>query len=208
MQNYNRLLAKLYLGIEQLGLTITEVNAEKLMQYMQLLIKWNKVFNLTAITEPNEIITHHILDSLSIIAFLHGTRLLDVGSGAGFPGLPCALIKEQVQVVLLDSNGKKTRFLTQAAAELGIHNVEIVQNRIEKYQPAFCFDCITARAYSSIENILQVTKKLLCHDGELLIMKGAYPQAELQNLPNRAKVHRLIIPFLDERRHLVRIRVD
>jgi 16S rRNA (guanine527-N7)-methyltransferase len=199
-------LTQLQTGIDDLGLNLPENTAHKLLDYMALLIKWNKAYNLTAIVEPHEIITHHFLDSLSLVPYIKGQSVLDVGSGAGFPGIPCALALPEKRFVLLDSNGKKTRFTTQAAGLLGLKNVESVHARVEDYQAQPCFDTITARAFAAIDKIIAVTSHLLCPTGELLLMKGTLPQAELQNVARHAKVSPLTVPGLNEQRHLVCIK--
>jgi 16S rRNA (guanine527-N7)-methyltransferase len=203
LQTDPRLFKRLQSGIQDLDLSLPETTVHKLLEYMALLIKWNKAYNLTAIVEPNEIITHHFLDSLSLVPYINGRRILDVGSGAGFPGIPCALALPEKSFVLLDSNGKKTRFTTQAAGLLGLKNVESVHCRVEDYQSEVCFDTITARAFAAIDKIIVSTEHLLCPAGELLLMKGMYPQVELQNTSRHAKVYSLTVPGLNEQRHLV-----
>ena len=175
-------------------------------QFMNILIKWNKVYNLTAIHSPEDIITHHFLDSLSIAPYIQGNVVLDVGSGAGFPGIPCAMFLTNKNFTLLDSNGKKTRFLTHVVCELQLKNVKVFQARIENYYSDICFDTIMARAFAKVDRTLAFTQRLLCPQGEVLIMKGIYPKAELQNLPEHVKVHELTVPGLYETRHLVCIK--
>lgn len=193
-------------GVQTLNLNLSNVVIKKLIAFVKLLIKWNKAYNLTAITHPNDIIVRHILDSLSIVPYIKGSPILDVGSGAGLPGIPCALALPTQQFVLLDSNGKKTRFITQAVGELAIQNVTVVQSRVEKYRPPKCFDTILARAFSSLDTIISQTAQLICPEGELLLMKGAYPQSELSQLQQSVDVIRLNVPGLDEQRHLVCIK--
>lgn len=202
----NELETQLTAGAKAMGIDLSSLQIEQFMRYLQLLLKWNKAYNLTAITQPNDIISHHFLDSLALVNYVQGNTLLDVGSGAGFPGLPCALVLSDKRYVLLDSNGKKTRFMTQVVGELGLHNVTIVQSRVEKYHPSECFDTITARAFSSIQTIIEQTAHLLCPEGDLLIMKGVYPSTELNDTTTKAKVIRLVVPMLKEKRHLVVIK--
>jgi 16S rRNA (guanine527-N7)-methyltransferase len=190
-------------GVTELGLSLSPEAVQLLLEFMAILIKWNKVYNLTAIDNPDDIITHHLLDSLSIVFSIQGEQVLDVGSGAGLPGIPCAIALPEKQFTLLDSNGKKTRFMTAAVGLLGLTNVKIVQSRVEDYKPSTCFDSISVRAFSSIETIQSVTKHLICEQGRLLIMKGTYPHAELQKNSSHATVTRLSIPGLNEERHLV-----
>lgn len=185
---------------------------QQLVDYLQLLQRWNRVFNLTAIRDPNDMVWGHILDSLSVSAYLHGSRILDVGTGAGLPGIPLALTQPDKQFVLLDSNGKKTRFLTQVVYELGIPNVEIVHARCEDFvipQNTTGFTTIISRAFSSIAVMLLYTQHLISHDGQFLAMKGIYPEQELQAMPENfilLGVHKLIIHGLAAERHLVCIR--
>jgi 16S rRNA (guanine527-N7)-methyltransferase len=197
------LLPLLEQGIKGLDLVLTENQVEKLIAFIRILTKWNKIYNLTAYIDLKKMITHHILDSLSILPFITQKNTLDVGSGAGLPGIPCAIARPSHNFVLLDSNGKKTRFMTQIIGELKITNASVIQVRIENYQPQHCFDNITARAFSSLHKILSLTDHLLCPDGQLLVMKGVYPYKELQEINKSANVHQLVIPGLHEQRHLV-----
>ncbi len=193
-------------GCAQLNLPLDQEALNKFLHFMTLLLKWNKAYNLTAITDPEEVISHHILDSLSIVPYILGNLIMDLGSGAGFPGLPCALMLPEKQFVLLDGNGKKTRFMTQAVGELKLANVRVVQSRVEDYRPDKCFDTITVRAFSSVATIIKQTNRLICPSGELLIMKGIYPQAELETVTANVKVVRLDVPGLNSERHLVCIK--
>ena len=126
----------------------------QLAGYLELLVKWNRVYNLTAIKDPKQMVTHHLLDSLSISPYLHGDRLIDVGTGAGLPGIPLAITHRHKQFVLLDSNVKKTRFCRQAAAELGLDNVEVVHSRVEDYRPERLFSSVISRAYTSLSGMI------------------------------------------------------
>jgi len=134
------LLSSLQDGVHALGLALAPAAQEKLIAYIELLAKWNQAYNLTAVRDPEQMIARHLLDSLAILPWVRGPRVLDIGSGAGLPGIPLALARPELQFVLLDSNAKKTRFITQALAELGLENVEVVHSRVEKYQPAVPFD--------------------------------------------------------------------
>jgi 16S rRNA (guanine527-N7)-methyltransferase len=174
--------------------------------YLQLLQKWNRVFNLTAIRDPKEMVVLHILDSLAVNPYLHGHRILDVGTGAGLPGIPLALLNPEKHFVLLDSNSKKTRFLVQAIAELKLKNVEVVHQRCEDFHPEKCFDTIVSRAFASIEVMLATTAHLCCAKGQFLAMKGVYPEQEMVEISPKFKVvevHKLNIQGLDAERHLV-----
>lgn len=185
---------------------IAEDIQEKLLAYIDLLQRWNRVYNLTAIRHFDEIISLHLLDSLSILPYLKGTRLIDVGTGAGFPGIPLALICPEKQFFLLDSNNKKTRFLTQVICELGIKNVEVIHSRCESFHPDECFDTIMTRAFASLQQIVLSTQHLLGPEGQFLAMKGIYPKDEIKELPASfcvLAVHELVIQGIHAKRHLV-----
>ncbi len=192
-----------------LGNTLLQGDIEKLKQFLALLEKWNKVYNLTAIKTPRDRVVKHILDSLAVGQFLEGDQTLDVGTGAGLPGIPLAIVYPDKQFTLLDSNSKKTAFLMQVVAELQLKNVQIVNQRVESYKSEACFDIILTRAFSSINDMLSGTRHLCCQQGVFLAMKGVYPKEELANLPNEFvvdKVECLVIPELMAERHLVFIR--
>lgn len=193
-------------ALEANGYKLSDTVQQQLFVYIQLLQKWNKVFNLTAINDLNEIIYRHILDSLSISSYLQGQRLIDVGSGAGLPGIPLALLFPERSFTLLDSNSKKTRFMTQAVCELGLKNVQVVHERCENFHPAECFDTIMTRAFATLKTMLEWTEHFLCPSGIFLAMKGLYPESEIQDIPkkfNLLAVHQLVIQGLDAKRHLV-----
>jgi 16S rRNA (guanine527-N7)-methyltransferase len=193
-------------GCSEINLSLDQKTLNSFLYFIELLLKWNKAYNLTAISDPEEVVSHHILDSLSIVPYIVGNLIMDLGSGAGFPGIPCALMLPEKQFVLLDGNGKKTRFMTQAVGELGLSNVRVVQSRVEDYRPDKCFDTITVRAFSSVATIIKQTSRLICPSGEVLIMKGIYPEAELQTVTAGMKVVRLEVPGLNSERHLVCIK--
>ncbi|MES2218751.1 MAG: 16S rRNA (guanine(527)-N(7))-methyltransferase RsmG [Pseudomonadota bacterium] len=183
--------------------------SERLLAYLQLLEKWNQVFNLTAINEIGEMIPLHILDSLAITPFLTGKRIIDVGTGAGLPGIPLALTQPDKEFFLLDSNGKKTRFLNQVKLELGIKNIEIITARAEDFTAPAPFDSIVSRAFSSIPVMLAVTQHLVAHDGQFIAMKGTFPQQEIEQIPadfRVLEVHKLSITGLSAQRHVVCIK--
>lgn len=182
---------------------------EKLNTYLTLLAAWNHAFNLTAITEPHEMVYLHIIDSLSANPFLHGTRFLDVGTGAGLPGIPLAITHPEQHWVLLDKNGKKNRFLTQAIAELGLSHVKTAQTRAEDFKPTAGFDSILSRAYGSLCLFLETTEHLLNPGGTFIAMKGKYPEEELEAVPSRFSVEsvtRLDIRGMSLDRHVVCIK--
>ena len=181
----------------------------QLVDYLLLLEKWNNTYNLTSVRHVNDMISHHIFDSLIVGSYIKGEKILDVGTGAGLPGIPLAITMPDKQFVLLDSNGKKSRFLTHVIQTLKINNVEVVQKRVEAYKPIACFDSIISRAFSAIADFLANTKHLLCPDGEFLAMKGQYPTAELAAVNNDFTVvgiESLQVPELNAERHLVRIK--
>lgn len=203
----NRLTA----GLECLGIDPVTDLREKLWQYLRLLEKWNRVYNLTAVRDPQEMVTRHILDSLAIASFVVGPRVLDVGTGAGLPGIPLALVLGSCQFVLLDARAKKLRFVTQAVAELGLDNVEVVRARVETFKPAPPFDTVIARAFASIAQMLEKSGHLCAVQGRILVMKGARPQQELRQVPapyTVTAVEALQVPGLDAQRHLVVITRD
>lgn len=196
-------------GIANLGLCLPAGAGTRLVRYLRLLRKWNRVFNLTAIDEPERMVTHHLLDSLAILPYVRGPRLLDVGSGAGLPGLVIAIAKPELRCALLDSVGKKTRFLTQAAIELDLHNVEVINGRMEEHRPAARYDTIVARAFAGLDEFCRLVVPLMAPGGILLAMKGADPAREITELRSpglRCAVHQLHVPGLDAARHLVAIR--
>jgi len=196
MQLNNKFLASNY----------TSKQLEQFNQYLTLMAKWNKTYNLTAITDPHEMLTRHILDSLAINPFLYGKLICDVGSGAGLPGIPLAIVNPDKHFTLVDSNNKKIRFLTQIKIELKLNNIEIIHSRVKQYKPENCFHTIVSRAFSTINAMLCQTKHLCCKDSIFLAMKGVFPKKELAELKADFKVkwiEKLKIPELDAQRHLV-----
>lgn len=194
-------------GILELGLNIDPAIIRKFMHYLDLLLKWNKAFNLTSIDDPESVITLHFLDSLTIAPYIKGSRVIDVGTGAGFPGIPLALVHPDQQFTLLDSLGKKTRFLVQTCAELGLKNVEVVQSRVEDYQPKSCYDDVVTRAFTQLNELINLAKHLCCQNGRIWAMKGIYPDKEIAQLPSGISVEviPLHIPKVHQQRHLVRL---
>ena len=193
-------------GLTQLGLELPDAAQATLLQFVALLTKWNRAYNLTAVREPAAMIPRHLLDSLAVLPHLQGLRVLDVGSGAGLPGIPLALARPDLHFTLLDSNGKKTRFITQAIAELGLTNVSVVQSRIEDYQAPVPFDSVITRAFAAVADVIATTGRLCAPQGQLLLMKGAYPITELDALPPSYTLReaiRLEVPSLDAERHLL-----
>jgi 16S rRNA (guanine527-N7)-methyltransferase len=192
-----------------MGVELSANAATRCLAFLDLLEKWNRAFNLTAIRRREAMVTQHLLDSLAIVPWVRGPRVLDLGAGAGLPGIPLALARPDCHVVLLDSNRKKTRFLVQVAAELDLDNVEVVAARAEQYRPEEGFDTITARALAEIPIMLGWSAELLRAGGQFLFMKGTPPQAELEAVPAGFRVAELIplqVPGLAAARHLVIIR--
>jgi len=157
-----------------------DLPVDPFIAYLKLLHKWNQTYNLTAIRDPHQMVTHHVLDSLAIRPWIKGPRLLDVGTGAGLPGIPLAIAMPELEVVLLDSNGKKIRFLREVKRALDLPNLEIIQSRAESYRPDTGFDTVTSRALSSLENLVNWTHHLLSDHGIWVAMKGHVPSAELE----------------------------
>jgi 16S rRNA (guanine527-N7)-methyltransferase len=202
----NELASALQRGCRALGLKPGADRCELLLAYMALLQKWNTAYNLTAVREPAEMVTRHLLDSLAVAPLLHGRRLIDVGSGAGLPGVPLAICAPQRQFHLLDSNGKRTRFLFQVKTALGLDNIEVQRTRVESFRPALPYDAVLSRAFASLQEMVSSCRHLLAPGGRFLAMKGLYPAQELAAVAGECEilgVHPLEVPGLGERRHLV-----
>jgi len=196
-------------GITAMGLDISEQQQAALMDYLRLLEKWNKAFNLTAVRDPAEMVSRHLLDSLSILPYVKGPRCIDVGSGGGLPGIPLAIVRPDLEITLLDSNGKKSRFQFQAVTALKLNNVQVENKRVEQYQPEQRFDQIISRAFSSMEDMVNWTLHFADQDTQWLAMKGVYPEDELAALPGDIlcpAVHVLNVPGTDGERHLVELK--
>ena len=186
---------------------------DKLAAYLELLAKWNHTYNLTAIREPERMVTHHVLDALAVLPHLParaGLRVLDVGSGGGVPGLPLAIARPEWSVVVLDSNHKKGAFLQQAVMELGIANAEAVISRVEDYMPLAPFDVVISRAFADLTTFAETSGHHLAPEGQLIAMKGVYPDEELESLPATLRVlatPALVVPGVDAERHLIIMRM-
>ncbi len=195
-------------GIHSLSLELNEQQQTQLWQYLELLQKWNRAYNLTAIRDPEGMLVKHLLDSLSVAKHIQGQRFLDVGTGPGLPGIPLAICFPERDFSLLDSNGKKTRFLLEAVRSLGLNNVQVFCERIEEFEAKHGFDGILSRAFASLEDMASACAPLLSENGRLYAMKGLYPQEELSQLPKQFIVehcYSLQVPGLDEARHLLSI---
>ncbi|WP_374380829.1 16S rRNA (guanine(527)-N(7))-methyltransferase RsmG [Thermomonas sp.] len=197
-------------GLEALGLPAAL--AVPLLGYLALLARWNATYNLTAIRDPRDMVAKHLLDSLAMQPFVRGLRTLaDLGTGPGLPGIPLAIATPALQVTLVESNGKKARFLREAARQLGLGNVQVAESRIEAFRPGTHFDAITARALATLPLILELGGHLPGPGGRLLAMKGVVPDEEIATLPagwRLAAVHPLRVPGLDAERHLVEVARD
>lgn len=194
-------------GSKALGLTLSEQQKNQLIAYMLILRRWNHVYNLTAIDQPEKMVIYHLLDSLSIVPNLQGERVIDVGTGGGLPGIPLSIMFPEKQFTLLDSVNKKTRFLLVAVAELGLKNVTVVNTRVEKFVDQ-CFDTVVTRAFSSLELMLQLTGHLTQASGLFIAMKGKPLSNEEHNLPEGfvwLDEQILDVPGLDAERHLYRV---
>jgi 16S rRNA (guanine527-N7)-methyltransferase len=195
-------------GARALGLELTDAEVGKLVQHLDLLDEWGARMNLTAIRDRPAQLTKHLLDSLSVRPYLRGLRVADVGSGAGFPGIPLAIVAPEIHFVLIESTGKKCRFLEHVRDALGLGNVEVVQSRAEAHQPAVRYDTVIARAVGPVADLVRYAGPLVAGGGRLLAMKGRRPDDELAKKLNGWKVvavHPLRVPGLDEERHLVEL---
>jgi len=198
---------RLRTGIAQMGLVLDEAVIARLMSYLAGLVKWNQAFNLTAIRDPLEMVDKHLLDSLSVLPHVGEGALIDIGTGAGLPGFIVALARPALAVTLLDSNGKKTRFLKQMAAELGAGNVTVVTARCEEHEGRYAQ--ISSRAFASLADMVEGTAHLLAPDGRWLAMKGHVPEDEISALPAVAALENtpaLRVPFAADARHLIVLR--
>ncbi len=193
-------------GLESLEIPCDENQLASLLQFIKLIEKWNKAYNLTAVRNKEEMAQLHILDSLTILPFIHGNRVADIGTGAGLPGIPLAIFLPDVEFTLIDSNSKKTRFVQQAILELKLTNVTVLHSRVEDFQPDQLFSTVTMRAFASLQNIMRLTQHLIAPSGILLAMKGLQPeQKEIDALENACTVIPLTVPEVETERCLIRI---
>jgi 16S rRNA (guanine527-N7)-methyltransferase len=199
--------ARLDDGLAAMGILLDDAAKAKLVAYVRLIEKWNKVYNLTAVREADRMVVLHLLDSLSLLSHLEGAQtLLDVGTGAGLPGVPLAIARPQLAVTLLDSSHKKSTFLRQAKGELALANVEVVCERVQTWAAAKPFDIVVSRAFAELADFVAQAGHLVAHGGVMLAMKGVHPFEEIARLPGTHRVERVIelhIPTLDAQRHLV-----
>lgn len=200
------LAAKLAQGLVELDLALPPESEQRLLEYLALLRKWNKVYNLTAVREASKMVSQHLLDCLAVAPHVTAATLLDVGSGAGLPGIPLALALPRAQVTLLDSSHKKAAFLRQAAIELKLTNVSVVCERVEAWRPAQQFEMVITRAFSDLVDFVMAAGRHAARGGRLAAMKGIYPHEEIAQLPPGWRLQRalpLAIPGLRAQRHLV-----
>lgn len=205
------LLSSLQSGAETFGLSLSAETSVRMLDYIDLVSKWNRVYNLTAVRGRRNMLTRHLLDSLTVLPHLCGVRILDIGTGAGLPGIPLALAAPQLQLVLLDSNAKRIRFLRQCVADLGLDNVTPVQSRVEEYRSQEKFDTLVSRAYTTLDAMIESSGQLLSDDGCIIAMKGRWPGDETTTIPEGFHIDRVIdtrVPELNEQRHLVLCRRD
>jgi len=199
-------------GLDQLpGASLDGDQLDALRSYLDLLQRWNRTYNLTAIRHPAEMVGRHLLDSLAVLPWVEETPLLDAGAGAGLPGIPLAIARPRLAVTLLDSAGKKVRFMNHVCRELGLGNVRVVQARLESWQPEQVFGQVISRAFASLADFASAARHLAAASLRLLAMKGRYPETELAELPawvRVAAVEKLVVPGLQEERHLVIMSVN
>ena len=200
-------------GCLQMKVELSDNQAEKFIELSDLLIRWNKKINLTSITKPDEVITKHILDSLSLLPHVHGNKVLDVGTGAGFPGVPLALMLPEVEFTLLDSNNKKITFIKHVAAKLGLTNLSATHSRIQDLKAALPFTSITARAFADLNDLLKWLPNVYDANTQILAMKGKMPESEIESLRESVLssqwtvqgIEPLHVPGLDAERCVVKL---
>lgn len=204
----DQLILKLEQAIEQLSLPVSSDQIQKLMDFLQMLFKWNKAYNLTSVRDPEGMLYVHIIDSIAVAPLLDKKYFIDVGTGPGLPGIPLAIMHPEKSFVLLDSLGKRIRFIKQVAYELSITNIEPVQSRVEDYQPETPFDGVLSRAFASINDMVHWCHHLTDEKGEFLALKGQYPESEIQQMPSEFNIvssDKIDVPGLDAQRHLIRL---
>ncbi|GAA3942171.1 16S rRNA (guanine(527)-N(7))-methyltransferase RsmG [Litoribacillus peritrichatus] len=204
-------------GVDRLELDLTTSQVDLLADYIDLLMKWNKAYNLTAIRDPKEMVVKHLLDSLSIVKHIDDSPLLDVGTGPGLPGIPLAITRPELDITLLDSNGKKTRFLTQAKTSLKLENVTVIHGRVEQAVSGANgnsdkrYKIVTSRAFASLSDMVTLARDTLAEDGRFVAMKGVVPDEEIADLPGWVSVEEIIplhVPNLEGERHLIILKPD
>lgn len=203
------MLNKLSRLLEQAGISLTDHQKNQLVAYVDMLNKWNKAYNLTSVRDPNEMLIRHILDSIVVAPHLHGERFIDVGTGPGLPGIPLSIVRPECHFTLLDSLGKRVRFLRQVQHELKLENIEPVQSRVEVFPSEPPFDGVISRAFASLNDMVSWCKHLPAQDGRFYALKGLVPDDEIAQLPEGYSVEsitKLQVPQLEGERHLVVIK--
>ena len=196
-------------GLERMALKLSDQMIDQLMTYLNLVEKWNRVYNLTAIRERDQMIKLHFLDSLSILNHVHVKNILDIGSGAGFPGIVLAITKPELKVTVMDSVNKKTTFMQQVKSELSLTNLDVVNSRVEDYQPITLFEAVTSRAFSNLKNMMSLTQHTLQKEGVWLAMKSKDVKEELEEFEkNQYTLIPLEVPFINAERYLVILKKD
>ena len=196
-------------GLQRMALKLSDQMIDQLMTYLNLVEKWNRVYNLTAIRERDEMIKLHFLDSLSILNHVHVKNILDIGSGAGFPGIVLAITKPELKVTVMDSVNKKTTFMRQVKSELALTNLDVVNSRVEDYQPITLFEAVTSRAFSNLKNMMSLTQHTLQKEGMWLAMKSKDVKEELEEFEkNQYTLIPLEVPFINAERYLVTLKKD
>ena len=195
-------------GLAALTISAESEQIDKLLNFIALIQKWNKAYNLTAIKQKPDMVRLHLLDSMTVIPYLDGERIIDIGTGAGLPGIPLAVCFPNIAFTLLDSNAKKTRFVQQAVLELKLANVQIVHSRSEDYQPGQLFNTVITRAYAELSDIVATTKHLLAENGKIIAMKGRCPESELAQITAKKTVIPIQVPGVEAERTLVIIQLN
>lgn len=191
---------------ERMSIPLTDTQASSLITYLALLAKWNKTYNLTAVRQPDEMLSRHLVDSLSILPYATGDNILDVGTGPGLPGIPLAIMRPQQRFTLLDSNSKKTRFITQSVIELGLKNVSVCHARVEEARFKQSFDQVVSRAFTSLANMVELCSHQLSDSGQFLAMKGIAPTGETEQLGQQYQIEKTVkleVPGCAAQRHLI-----
>jgi 16S rRNA (guanine527-N7)-methyltransferase len=205
MERCRRLLLS---GLESLQLYLSENQIDRLLAFILLIEKWNKAYNLTAIRNREDMVGLHLLDSLAVLPYIEGNRVIDIGTGAGLPGIPLAISRPETAFVLLDSNAKKTRFVQQAVIELKLKNVDVQLERVEHYRPETLFTTAITRAFATLPEIVKLSSHLLDKDGILLAMKGQKADAETARLSAKTRLIPISIPGVKAERYLVKLKVQ
>ncbi len=192
-------------GLQELNITSNEDSIERLLAFIQLIEKWNKAYNLTAVRNKQDMARLHILDSLTVLPYVQGSHVADIGTGAGLPGIPLALFLPDVEFTLVDSNSKKTRFVQQAILELKLKNVNVIHSRVETLVPESLFSTVIMRAFANLQDIMHLTKHLISDKGILLAMKGQTPDKELNEIAQPYSIIPIHVPGIEAERCLIQI---